>query len=93
MQYFYEPGSGRKFRSIREVNRYMNGEPHRLRSKTRMPVPFKRVTPVPFKRVIKIDSSLHLFFLFLVFFGGDDDLQLNCLGFFLYIHSVCENVP
>lgn len=44
MQYYFEPGSGRKFRSIKEVNRYLKGEPsYSFGSKSRMIVPFKRV--------------------------------------------------
>lgn len=37
LQYYYEPSTGHKFRSLREVERYINGEvytPRRRRSKT-----------------------------------------------------------
>ncbi|KAL2239528.1 UNVERIFIED_CONTAM: Methyl-CpG-binding domain-containing protein 7 [Sesamum indicum] len=32
VQYYYEPGTGRKFRSIREVQRYLNGDSYPCRS-------------------------------------------------------------
>ncbi|KAH6766184.1 methyl-CPG-binding domain 7 [Perilla frutescens var. hirtella] len=41
-RYYYEPGSGRKFRSTKEVHRYLSGEPYCFKSRSRMIVPFKR---------------------------------------------------
>ncbi|KAK2995273.1 hypothetical protein RJ640_015554 [Escallonia rubra] len=33
LQYYYEPGSGRKFRSTKEIERYLNGEEYTPRSR------------------------------------------------------------
>ncbi|XP_041995644.1 methyl-CpG-binding domain-containing protein 7-like isoform X2 [Salvia splendens] len=51
-RYYYEPGSGRKFRSVREVDRYLNGEPnHSFRSNTRM-----RMLPL-LHRLLRVDNE------------------------------------
>ncbi|KAL8501698.1 hypothetical protein ACS0TY_020991 [Phlomoides rotata] len=48
--YYHEPESGRKFRSIREVQRYLNGEGYPCRSKSRSRTPRNRMMLLPSSR-------------------------------------------
>ncbi|KAL1545163.1 Methyl-CpG binding domain [Salvia divinorum] len=58
-RYYYEPGSGRKFRSVREVHRYLNGEPNRsFRSKTRMLRPLQRSGRCGYRRMMVSGGKL-----------------------------------
>ncbi|KAG6433464.1 hypothetical protein SASPL_105078 [Salvia splendens] len=64
-RYYYEPGSGRKFRSVREVHRYLNGEPNRsfrsntrMRMRMRMRMPLHRSGRCRYRRMLVSDGKL-----------------------------------